>query len=495
MFDTSKLLLPVLESKTNIILLLNGCFNPIHRNHIRLLELAKEHLNSLDIYHVIGGYVLPTHDSGIERKLSVPSTTWQHRLEMCRLAVSDSSWIMVDDWQISREKNPGAQQSKQRMKDHLQNLHSSIQIISICGGDALPKLKSVYQKELLICIVNRPIEDFDFHQWFHSTAMQPYHHNILLINDQQCLRHISSTYIRQQISQNLDESLIDDLHPLVLEYHQQHGIRYRRDNETILWSDLNEDNRIELGKGRCGSVYAMQYRNEQVAVKMINDRKQFEQESKVLTLLAENASYHQHVVRIVGVGNEFCVMEKCDIDLLSYIQQNRVSKNRTLPTIFPNEQWFEWIEQMLSGFVHLMSLGIRHRDIKTDNILLSNMIVKISDFSVSINANSMGRMPLRGSVRHYAPEAIQDKKVYTEKADVYMFGCLLYEIVHGGERVWSETTTHDVVNRRLNGEMPIFSVQCEPWYIDCVVGHCWAFDSDARATFDELAKKVHSKQS
>jgi p21-activated kinase 1 len=149
---------------------------------------------------------------------------------------------------------------------------------------------------------------------------------------------------------------------------------------------------------------------------------------------------------------------------------------------------------MLAGFVHLISLGILHRDIKTDNILLSNMIVKISDFSVSIHVNSMTKMPLRGSIRHYAPEAIEDKKIYTEKADVYMFGCLLYEIVHGGERIWSEQSTHEVVNRRLNGEKPIFSVQCEPWYIDTVVHDCWAVNCDERSTFNELLEIIRSKQ-
>lgn len=493
MLDTSKLLLPASTTKTNVVLLLNGCFNPIHHNHVRLLEIAKEHLSSSDDHHLIGGYISPTHDAAIERKLSILPTTWQHRLEMCRLAVSDSSWIMVDDWLISQEKNHGVRQSKHRLNALLHKLNPTIKIIPICGGDTLPKLKSVYQKELLICINNRPIEDFDFNQWFQSENMQPYHNNIILIHDHQCTRHISSTYVRQQISQNLHQSLIGDLHPLVLEYHQQRGICYRRANEMIVWSDLQEDGRVELGKGRCGSVFTMKYRDEQVAVKTIDDRKQSEHD--VLTLLANNASYHQHVIRIYGIGHQFCVMEKCDIDLLSYIQRNRVSENQTLRTIFPNSQWFEWIEQMLSGFVHLMSLGILHRDIKTDNILLSNSTVKISDFSVSILANSTRRMPLRGSMRHYAPEAIQDKKVYTEKADVYMFGCLLYEIVHGGERVWSEKTTHDVVSRRLNGEKPMFSVQCEPWYIDCLVHHCWAFHSDARPTFEELAKKIHLKQS
>ena len=241
MVDTNKLLLPLSDTKKNIVLLLNGCFNPIHSNHIRLLELAREHLTSLDPYHVVGGYISPTHDAGIERKLSTLYTTWQHRLEMCRLAVHDSSWIMVDGWQISQEKNQGAQQSKQHLTDILQKLHPSIEIISICGGDALPKLKSAFKKELIICIINRPTDDFDFNQWFQSSAITPYHNNIIVLHDNQCIKHISSTYIRQQISTNLFDSLINDLHPMVIDYHHQHEINYRRTNETILWSDF-EDN-------------------------------------------------------------------------------------------------------------------------------------------------------------------------------------------------------------------------------------------------------------
>ncbi|CAF2484780.1 unnamed protein product [Rotaria sp. Silwood2] len=494
MIDTNKLLLPLSDTKKNIVLLLNGCFNPIHNNHIRLLELAREHLNSLNIYHVIGGYISPAHDAGILRKLSSLHTTWQNRLEMCRLAVHDSSWIMVDEWQISQEKNHGAQQSKQHLSDFLKKIYSSIEVISICGGDALPKFKSTFKKELVICIINRPMDDFDFNEWFQSSTIKPYHNNVIVVYDNECIKNMSSTYIRQQISKNLYDTLIDILHPSVLNYHHEHSINYRLSHETILWSDFDDNKTIELGQGRCAIVYAKQYKNQQVAVKVVHERKQFEHESKILTLLANDTSYHINIIRIFGLGDQFCVMEKCDIDLLSYIKLNRISKNQTLRTIFPNQQWFQLIEQMLSGFIHLISLGILHRDIKTDNILLSNMIVKISDFSVSINENSITKMPLRGSIRHYAPEAIEDKKIYTEKADVYMFGCLLYEIVHGGERIWSEKPTHKVVQLRSNGEKPIFSVQSEPWYIDIVVHNCWAIDPNQRSTFEQLLQKTASKK-
>lgn len=494
MIDTEKLLLPLSDTKTNIVLLLNGCFNPIHNNHIRLLEVAREHLHSLGRYNVVGGYLSPTHDASIERKLAVVQATWQNRLDMCRIATRDSSWIMVDAWQISRETNPGAQQAKAHLKDFLQKSYPSIEVVSVCGGDALPKLKPTFKKELVICITNRPIE-FDFHDWFHSEAMKPFHDNLMLIDDQLGVRHISSTRIRQHISENMAEALRDDLHPSVLEYHREQGITYRSPNQTIFWSDFedNNDGQVELGKGRCATVYAKYYRDRQVAVKVIRERKQFESESQVLTLLALESSHHANVVRIYGIGDQFCVMEKCDTDLLSYIQSQRVSPSQTLTTSFPDAQWLGFIRQMLSGFAHLVSLGILHRDIKTDNILLSNMVVKISDFSVSIDVNTVRKMPLRGSVRHYAPEAIDNKKIYTEKADVYMFGCLLYEIVHGGQRLWHEVNTDVVVKRRLSGETPTFSAPCEPWYFDTVTVDCWAMNGDERPTFEQLRQRICTK--
>jgi nicotinate (nicotinamide) nucleotide adenylyltransferase len=497
MIDTSKLCSPISTTRINVVLVLNGCFNPIHRNHVHLLEVAKAHLITLNDYHVLGGYVSPTHDAGIERKLSVLHATWQDRLEMCRLAVKDSSWIMIDDWQISREKNHGAQQSKQHLMDCLRQLYSSLQIISICGGDALPKFMATFKRELVVCIINRSIDQFEFDPWFQSASIKPYHRNIIVIYDHQTTRSMSSTSIRQRISQNLYESLSDDLHPAVLDYHRRQKIVYRSSNETIVWSDFGPDERNslmkELGHGRCATVYAGQYRNRSVAVKIIRERKQFQHESNILLVLSRDTSYHDNLIRIFGIGDQFCVMEKCDTDLLTYLKEHRVATNQTLTSSFPDQHWLQWVQQMLNGFVHLMSLGILHRDIKTDNILLCNRIAKIADFSVSIDIHNRHKMPLRGSIRHYAPEAIEEKKIYTEKADVYMFGCLLYEIVHGGERIWPNINTHAVVERRLNSEIPMVTGQCQAWYTSMIIDECWLYAADQRSTFEQLRQIILSK--
>jgi hypothetical protein len=42
-----KLKIPLEENKKNVVLCLSGCFYPIHINHIKTIELAKKHLESV----------------------------------------------------------------------------------------------------------------------------------------------------------------------------------------------------------------------------------------------------------------------------------------------------------------------------------------------------------------------------------------------------------------------------------------------------------------
>ncbi len=65
------------------------------------------------------------------------------------------------------------------------------------------------------------------------------------------------------------------------------------------------------------------------------------------------------------------------------------------------------------------------------NFLKENVCFKMSDFGVSdLEANKLNCQIVRGSVRHYAPEAIKSKNGYVFESDVFSFGNFLYEIVH-----------------------------------------------------------------
>lgn len=89
-----------------------------------------------------------------------------------------------------------------------------------------------------------------------------------------------------------------------------------------------------------------------------------------------------------------------------------------------------------------MSLqGILHRDLTLNNILAfenqeknDHPIFKICDFGVSTIDEDKHLLP-RGKMRNYSSEAINDKNNYCSESDLYMFGIIMYEMIHN-QPVW-----------------------------------------------------------
>ncbi|XP_043941200.1 nicotinamide/nicotinic acid mononucleotide adenylyltransferase 2 [Protopterus annectens] len=87
------------SSKTHVILLACGSFNPITKGHIHMFEKAREYLHKTGRFIVIGGIISPVHDSYGKPGL----VTSRHRLAMCQLAVQSSDWIRVDPWECYQD--------------------------------------------------------------------------------------------------------------------------------------------------------------------------------------------------------------------------------------------------------------------------------------------------------------------------------------------------------------------------------------------------------
>ncbi|XP_019730510.1 nicotinamide/nicotinic acid mononucleotide adenylyltransferase 2 [Hippocampus comes] len=86
-------------SKTHVILLSCGSFNPITYGHIHMFEKARDYLHKSGRFIVIGGIISPVHDS--YGKAGLVSS--RHRLTMCQLAVQSSDWIRVDPWECYQD--------------------------------------------------------------------------------------------------------------------------------------------------------------------------------------------------------------------------------------------------------------------------------------------------------------------------------------------------------------------------------------------------------
>ena len=93
-----------------------------------------------------------------------------------------------------------------------------------------------------------------------------------------------------------------------------------------------------------------------------------------------------------------------------------------------------FISQLSNAISHLHSLGIVHRDIKPDNLLINytkgNYIIKLIDFGLGkiISKNEYTTEPF-GSLVYSAPEIVEEIK-YTYSPDIWSIGMIAYFIIN-----------------------------------------------------------------
>lgn len=93
-----------------------------------------------------------------------------------------------------------------------------------------------------------------------------------------------------------------------------------------------------------------------------------------------------------------------------------------------------FISQLSNAISHLHSLGIVHRDIKPDNLLINytkgNYIIKLIDFGLGkiISKNECTTEPF-GSLAYSAPEIVEEIK-YTYSPDIWSIGMIAYFIIN-----------------------------------------------------------------
>jgi serine/threonine protein kinase len=137
-------------------------------------------------------------------------------------------------------------------------------------------------------------------------------------------------------------------------------------------------------------------------------------------------------------GLLYMVVEFIEGDSLKELQQ-------MLGAMQPNRV-VKILEQLLYSLQEAHALGVLHRDIKPDNIMLFTHLgrrdqVKLLDFGIAkmVGSNADGDLTAEGSVvgtpRYIAPERIRGADL-TPAADLYSLGLVAYEMLTG-ERVMS----------------------------------------------------------
>jgi serine/threonine-protein kinase len=102
--------------------------------------------------------------------------------------------------------------------------------------------------------------------------------------------------------------------------------------------------------------------------------------------------------------------------------------------MFNINQKISIIQQIAEGIECVHKCGVLHRDIKPDNILITDDITaKITDFGVSHVSDSCLTMDdeILGSPSYMAPESFSEMKKTDERSDIFSIGVLSYEMLTG----------------------------------------------------------------
>jgi serine/threonine protein kinase/Tfp pilus assembly protein PilF len=189
----------------------------------------------------------------------------------------------------------------------------------------------------------------------------------------------------------------------------------------------------ELGKGGMGRVYRVEdiKTREEIALKLIKpefatDKKTIERFRNELT--SARKITHKNVCRMYDLGEEkglhFITMEYIlGQDLKGLIRQTgqlTVSKAISIA------------KQICDGLTEAHNLGVVHRDLKPNNIMIDRGgNAKIMDFGIARAAKGKGITGsgvMIGTPQYMSPEQVGGKEV-DQRSDIYSLGIILYEML------------------------------------------------------------------
>ncbi len=189
-----------------------------------------------------------------------------------------------------------------------------------------------------------------------------------------------------------------------------------------------------IGSGGMSRVYKAYDRldDRSVALKILKKefmsneeyRTRFRNESRAVSLLN-----HDNIVKIFDVSNT---------ESLQYIVMEHI-EGITLREFLDKQKVLDWKEaliivvQVLRALQHAHDKGVIHRDIKPQNILLYNQLIKVTDFGIaSFKRGDIISVDTEvlGSARYISPEQAEGR--YTDEcSDIYSVGVVLYEMLTG----------------------------------------------------------------
>ena len=213
----------------------------------------------------------------------------------------------------------------------------------------------------------------------------------------------------------------------------------------------------KLGKGSFGKVFKVisKLNNKVYAMKIANLTKLKKQGERALQLTLNESKFltvlsHPHIIKyytnFTKEDNLYLIIENAENGNLASFTLSNKKLGRNIPE---DELWSIFL-QCMQGLSYVHDMGVIHRDIKLENILMdNNMTIKIGDFGTCavkkneqeenenikylnaeyrdiLNQNEMKYHQTKIYSPGYAADEIKKNLEYDQKIDVYSMGVSFY---------------------------------------------------------------------
>jgi serine/threonine protein kinase len=164
---------------------------------------------------------------------------------------------------------------------------------------------------------------------------------------------------------------------------------------------------------------------------------------------------HENLIKIYSFGtSRDCIYLAMELFAAPNLKQ---LINQGIETLWPSA--VDIIRQAGAGLSYFHEQGWIHRDIKPDNFLVKpGDGVKLIDFALATRPKGAlarlfgGKDRVQGTRSYMSPEQIRGLPV-DQRADIYSFGCMVYELL-GGKPPYTGATTNDLLTKHLRAPIP-----------------------------------------